>query len=195
MTSRPIYHKYEGGASYEPGQVITMSEYQKLKSEGNQKREETKAGNKEAIANNEPRTVIAEVVDSVPQEKRRGRLSALLDQLDELDKKENRTDAELVAVAAKLINLTEETTGLKPRDISRQPSLPPVNEPKQRGSRFGNLVNELDRIDSEKIVADAKALGGITKLSNDLSEAMKNQSLPSNKQIAPKKKTRKLKGK
>lgn len=51
LTSRPISHKYEGGASFEPGQVITQSEYQKLKSEGNQKREETKTGNKEAKTN------------------------------------------------------------------------------------------------------------------------------------------------
>lgn len=46
FTSRPISHKYEGGASYEPGQVITMSEYQKLKAEGNQKRDDKKTGEK-----------------------------------------------------------------------------------------------------------------------------------------------------
>ena len=43
FTSRPISHKYEGGTSFESGQVITMSEYQKLKAEGNQKRGEGKA--------------------------------------------------------------------------------------------------------------------------------------------------------
>lgn len=42
LTSRPISHEYEGGSGYEPGQVITMSEYQKLKAEGNQKRDNKK---------------------------------------------------------------------------------------------------------------------------------------------------------
>lgn len=56
LTPRPISHKYEGGASFDPGQVITMSEYQKLKAEGNQKREETKRGGKEAIGG-EPKII------------------------------------------------------------------------------------------------------------------------------------------
>lgn len=43
MTARPISHKYEGGAGYDPGQVITQSEYEKLKAEGNKNRENAKA--------------------------------------------------------------------------------------------------------------------------------------------------------
>lgn len=49
FTARPISHKYEGGASFEPGQVITQSEYQKLKAEGNQKRDDKKTGEKASI--------------------------------------------------------------------------------------------------------------------------------------------------
>ena len=31
LTSRPISHKYEGGANYEKGQIITQSEYEAIK--------------------------------------------------------------------------------------------------------------------------------------------------------------------
>lgn len=53
MTSRPISHKYEGGAGYSPGEVITQSEYEKLKAEGNKNREQSKSEKSEtAIAGN-----------------------------------------------------------------------------------------------------------------------------------------------
>lgn len=37
VTARPISHKYEGGADYEKGQIITQSEYEAIKANRTEK--------------------------------------------------------------------------------------------------------------------------------------------------------------
>ena len=45
LTARPISHKYEGGANYEKGQVITQSEYEAIKANRKESEKSGKSNN------------------------------------------------------------------------------------------------------------------------------------------------------
>lgn len=129
LTPRPISHKYEGGASFEQGQVITQSEYQKLKSEGNKKREETKTVNKEVIANKPKRVKTPEQVSAQSAriiEKTRRRINSIHDKwgqsTDKTDAyyKQVREGREKVATSRKLKSSSEYSDMIKAEKVLRR---------------------------------------------------------------------------
>ena len=172
VTARPISHKYEGGADYEKGQIITQSEYEAIKANRTEKKP-TIAGK---LAEN-VRTVAAEIVDTMPTGQKKSRFSQLIDDLDELNRQDIKDTSQLLGVTAKLVVMTEKYTGLKPREIATQAALPPANKPERKGgSRFGNLISDIEDTQKASIKADAKLLGAAASLYDTMDKISKNQT-------------------
>jgi len=172
LTSRPISHKYEGGAGFEKGQVITQSEYEAIKANRTEKTP-TMAGK---LAEN-VRTVAAEIVDTMPTGERKSRFSKLIDDLDELNQQDLKNSAQLLGITAKLAAITEKYTGLKPREIATQAALPPANKPERKGgSRFGNLISDIEDTHKASNKNDAKLLGAAASLYDTMDKISKNQT-------------------
>ena len=172
LTSRPISHKYEGGAGFEKGQTITQSEYNEIKANRSQKVQEAAGKLAENV-----RTVTAEVVDSMPVGERKSRFSKLIDDLDELDRQDIKNTSQLLGVAAELMVMTEKYTGVKPRESTTQTALPPVSEPDRKGgSRFGNLISDIEDIQKTNTKINAQLFGVTAKLYDNLDKLIKNQT-------------------